>query len=152
MMMEFWAEYWKQIVIIAMYGVVFLFGYYKGYEHEKVKYDALVSQMKFEQTIAEAHYKEVVQDQQNVTTKVVKGYADAVNNLKQYYANHPNWVQSNDSASSQVSCDATAAKGTDDTTQSNQSSASGNATLDCASDVLQLLTLQKWVSEQANAE
>lgn len=150
--MIFLRAYWKQLVIVATIISLFLLGYYKGYSAEKAKFDAFKTELAIKAEAQKQQNDRIVQDQKQITTNVAKEYADAITKLNAYYAAHPNikWVRDNASASSmsEVSSSATSANGE---TEGNLSSTIGASPLDCAADVLQLLHLQNWVKDQANA-
>lgn len=147
MIMELAIKYWKQIAYITFLAFIFAFGYYKGYQHEKVKLDAIVQDYKREQQIAEIQNAEKAKRQEQITTNVAKEYANAVDKLNKYYAN-VKWVQPNNSASCKVSDISASTSGVNEATESNQSNTAGVTPLDCANDVMQLLSLQKWINEQ----
>lgn len=143
--------YWKQIAIGAFIAIIYGVGYYKGYSQEKAAYDAYKSQIEAESKQNEIHNAEVVAKQKKVTDDLAKGYSDAVTKLNDYYRNHPVWMPRgcDSQAVSKVSDTATALNGE---AKGYPASATGVDPLDCASDVLQLLYLQKWVKEQSNID
>jgi ABC-type Fe3+/spermidine/putrescine transport system ATPase subunit len=145
--------YWKPLLIIL--ALTLAVAYVKHLQSECVR---LNEQIVIANSIATAqieHNKEVVKAQAKVTADVVQAYSDSVNKLKDYYAKNPTIklkpisvlppatnsgeVSSIPNATSQVNADTTR----------NQSSADSVTTLDCATDVLTLLSLQKWITQQS---
>lgn len=150
---EFIKTYWKPFAIAGIAAFLFLFGYYKGYEHEKSALVAIEERYKAAQAVAEAHNAEVVKQQQIVTDKVTKEYTNAIDKLNQFYHDHPiKWVQPNNSASCKVSSVSNTTSQSNGTTKSDQSSAEGVTPVDCADTTMQLLLLQKWVREQESIQ
>ena len=146
----FLQTWWRQIAVIAVGVIIFTWGYHLGYSHEKAVYDAYRYQSEALAHIAEAHTADVSKKQVEITNNVTKGYANAIDKLKAYYANHRpvKWLHDTIPSSGEVSDLSDTSKGANGDTKSNQSSADGVTPLDCASDVLQLLSLQKWIKEQ----
>lgn len=141
---------WKYIAAIGLVLAAFVFGFYRGYEHEKKTLDATIAQYTSEAKIAEAHNTEVVKQQQKVSEDITKEYANAVEDLKTYYANHPSikWMRADCKAGSEVSNVSNTTEGTDAGTQNDTVSTEGITPLDCADTTLQLIKLQQWVKEQ----
>lgn len=142
--MSFLTTYWKQIAIGLFIALVFSFGYYKGYSNQKEKFDAFKLQVEVNAKIQKDKNALLLKKQTQITENVTKEYKDAVNKLNAYYANR----MLNNPSSSRVSKNASTTSTTDGKTESNLSSSTGNITLDCASDVLQLLFLQEWIKNQ----
>ena len=144
---------WKLVASVASVVIVFGFGYYKGYSGEHEKYQAHLADDKARIKLLKAEYERKLRAQDEVTKNVTKEYAHAVNELKQYYADHPNikWMSSSLSTTDNTTIPESAA-GINAGTQSDQVSAAGVTPLDCASDVLQLLYLQKWVRDQESIQ
>lgn len=144
---------WKLVASVASVVIVFGFGYYKGYQHEKTKYDEHLVQDKIQLELLKAEYERKLRAQDEVTKNITKEYAHAVNELKQYYASHPNikWMSSPLSTADNTTVSESATS-INAGTQSDQVSTTGVTPLDCASDVLQLLYLQKWVKEQESIQ
>lgn len=141
--------YWKQLAGAALLVIVFGGGYYNGYQHEKIKFDNFKLQVDAVAKVAESHTKEVVQNQKTISEDITRSYANAVTNLNDYYAKHPviKRVQDTPASSSTVPKIPYTTTSTNDTTESTSIDSAG-ITLDCAQDVLQLLSLQKWIVEQ----
>ena len=146
-------DHWRFVAGVASVVIVFGFGYYKGYQHEKTKYEEHLTQDKIQLELLKAEYERKLRAQEEVTRNVTKEYAHAVNELKQYYASHPNikWVSSPLSTSDNTTI-SESAPSINAGTQSDQVSTTGVTPLDCASDVLQLLYLQKWVRDQESIQ
>jgi len=139
--------YWKQIVIVASTAIIFVFGYYEGYSHEKRAYDTFKSLTEANAHIQEEKNAALVKNQHTISENITKEYAHAVDSLKSYYSNRPvKWLPVSP-ASSQVSDLSDTAKGANGTTKSVEPSAEGASPVDCANDVLQLLELQKWIKQ-----
>lgn len=151
-MIPFLNLYWKQLAIAGAIIGVFSFGYYKGYSNEKAKFDTFKLELAIKSEAQKQQNDKIVQDQKQITTNVAKEYANAITKLNAYYAAHPNikWLRdnANTGAMSEISGAPSSVNGE---TESNILSASGASPLDCAADVLQLLHLQQWVKDQANA-
>ena len=142
-----WTMYWKQIVIVASTAIIFVFGYYEGYSHEKRAYDTFKSLTEANAHIQEVKNAALVKNQHIISENITKEYAHAVDSLKSYYSNRPvKWLPISTS-SGQVSDLSDTTKGANGTAQSIEPSAEGASPVDCASDVLQLLELQKWIKQ-----
>ena len=135
---------------------MFVFGFYRGYEHEKKVLDATVAEYKAQQEIAEAHNKEIVKQQQSVSEGITKEYANAVDNIKAYYAKHPFVrLQPSGQTCSIVPTTGESAGASNGTSSSDLSSTQGDAPADvsvifddCAADVQKLMFLQEWQRDQ----
>ena len=149
MILSFALKYWKQLALAFAVLLVFTFGYYKGYSNQKEKFDAFKLQVEVNAKIQKDKNELLVKKQIQITDNVTKEYADAVKKLNAYYA--ANRMHNNPS-SSRVSEISTSTSSVNGKTESNLSSSTGNATLDCASDVLQLLYLQEWIKNQLLVE
>lgn len=142
-----WTMYWKQIVIVASTAIIFVFGYYEGYSHEKRAYDTFKSLTEANAHIQEEKNAALVKNQHIISENITKEYAHAVDSLKSYYSNRPvKWLPINP-ASGQVSDLSDTTKSANGTAKSIEPSAEGASPVDCASDVLQLLELQKWIKQ-----
>lgn len=149
MILSFALKYWKQLALAFAVLLVFTFGYYKGYSNQKEKFDAFKLQVEVNAKIQKDKNELLVKKQIQITDNVTKEYADAVKKLNAYYvANRMH----NNPTSSRVSEISTSTSSVDGKTESNLSSSTGNSTLDCASDVLQLLYLQEWIKNQLLVE
>lgn len=145
---------WKIVASVASVVIVFGFGYYKGYSSEHQKYEEHLTKDRIAIEVAKAEYERKLRAEQEVTRKVTEGYAHAINELKRYYESHPNvkWVSvpaKSLPTSKEIS---KSPSGVDGKTESDSVSTAGVTPLDCASDVLQLLYLQKWVHEQESIQ
>ena len=92
-MLELIKLYWKPLSICALLAIIFGWGYYDGYKHEKMRYDAFVSEIEHNKQIAEIQNAEILKQQQQITTNVAKEYSNAVDKLNSYYASHPHIVR-----------------------------------------------------------
>lgn len=151
--MPFLMTYWKQIAIAFVILFVFGAGYYKGYSSQKAKFDAFKLQVEVNAKLQKEKNEQLVKKQTQITENITKEYADAIDKLNAYYADHPTimWMPNN-TTSSRVSKVSKPTSKTNGKTESNLSSPTRNATLDCASDVLQLLYLQEWINNQLLVE
>ena len=149
MILSFALKYWKQLALAFAVLLVFTFGYYKGYSNQKEKFDAFKLQVEVNAKIQKDKNKLLVKKQIQITDNVTKEYADAVKKLNAYYVTNR---MHNNTSSSRVSEISTSTSSVDGKTEGNLSSSTGNATLDCASDVLQLLYLQEWIKNQLLVE
>ena len=148
-------QYWKQIAIGALLGIIFLGGYYEGHEHEKRAFDAFKLQTKVVANVAERHTKQVVDNQQKITEDVTKGYSNAVTNINAYYAKHPaiKWLHDTKTSGGDLPTISSTTARIDEAAKGVSIDTVGitlASPLDCASDVLQLINLQKWIVEQGN--
>jgi len=142
-----WTMYWKQIVIVASTAIIFVFGYYEGYSHEKRAYDTFKSLTEANAHIQEEKNAALVKNQHTISENITKEYAHAVDSLKSYYSNRPvKWLPIS-TPSGQVSDLSDTTKGSNGTTKGDILAPEGASPVDCASDVLQLLELQKWIKQ-----
>lgn len=148
--MTFLKSYWKPIAILLIGLIIFTAGYSRGYSHEKAVYDAYRYQSEALAHVAEAHTSDVVKNQKKITENVTREYANAVDQLKIYYASHPTvkWLHDSLPSGSQVSDLSNTTSAPHGNTTGIKLSADGASPLDCAADVMQLLALQKWIKEQ----
>ena len=124
----------KIIGVIALVGVLFGSGYYKGYSSEKELFDAfkadLEAQVKAQEAINEATKK-----QQDIIAKSIRSdYENKLNTLKSYYGG-----VRQQSSSSTLS---TIPKST-----FNINGEATNLELACAYTTQQLVSLQEWIVE-----
>ena len=153
LVIQFCQKYWKQIAAIATVLIIFAFGYYRGYQHEKIKYEAFVSQIEANAKIQEAHNSEILKNQEKITTNVVKGYSNAIDQVNSYYSNRIGRMQNNRTASSMPKT--SNATGTINANAANiQDNAPRIETTiipqECVEDSINLFYLQKWITEQVN--
>lgn len=84
--MIFLQTYWKQIACAAFIAILFLFGYYEGYSHEKAKFDAFMQAQK-ELAIAQQSKNELIkQNQDSVLVQSSNAYNDTIKRITNYYA------------------------------------------------------------------
>ena len=98
--MPFFLAYWKQLALAGAIIIVFGFGYYKGYSHEKIKYDAHVAEDARLTAIATAENDLKVKQANQVSANITKEYADAVDKINAYYKSHPHIIRMCNTASS----------------------------------------------------
>ena len=138
---------WKPIGFIVLILLVFGTGYYKGYAGQKEKFDAFKVQTQINAKIQQDKNEVLVNKQIEVSENITKEYANAVKKLNAYYATHPKRVYIN-TASSRLPEVTTATTEADGEAKGDLPDTTRDATLDCASDVLQLLYLQEWLKDQ----
>jgi hypothetical protein len=138
---------WKPIWFIVLILLAFGTGYYKGYAGQKEKFEAFKLQTQINAKIQQDKNELLVNKQIEVSENITKEYANAVKKLNAYYATHPRRVYINTS-SSRLPEIATATTKADGEAKGDLPDTTRDATLDCASDVLQLLYLQEWLKEQ----
>lgn len=143
--MSFLITYWKQIAIIFAVITIYGSGYYKGYSNQKEKFDAFKMQVEVNAKIQKDKNDLLVKKQTEVSENIAKEYANAIKKLNAYYA--ANRVR-HSATSSAVSNNAKASSTVDGEAKGDLPSSTRNPTIDCASDVLQLLYLQKWIEDQ----
>jgi hypothetical protein len=138
---------WKPIGFIVLILLAFGAGYYKSYASQKEKFEAFKVQTQINAKIQQDKNEILVNKQIEVSENITKEYANAVKKLNAYYATHPRRVYINTTSSgvSEVTAATTEADGE---AQSDIPDTTRDATVDCASDVLQLLYLQEWLKEQ----
>jgi hypothetical protein len=145
--MMFFEAYAKQLYIALSIALLFLFGVYVGYSHEKRAYDTFKSLTEANANIQEVKNAALVKNQHTISENITKEYAHAVDTLKSYYSNRPvKWLPIN-TPSGNVSDLSDTTKSANGTAKSVEPSAERVTELDCASDVLQLLALQKWIKQ-----
>lgn len=149
--MTFFLAYWKQLAIAGSLVLLFSVGYYKGYSAEKAKFDAFKAELVLRAKVQEEKNNDTIKRQKQITANIKKDYADALKKLSMYYdvTSSTQWLREHGSVSGKLPDVSETTSSVNGNTQSNQSSATGVNTLDCASDVLQLLSLQKWIKDQA---
>lgn len=154
----FLKTYWKHLAILAVaivvFIVVFATGYYNGYQNQKQKFNAYVTEQIKVAAVADAQNKAKVKAAELITKTLTKEYEDATKDLTTYYKRHPTikWVQNRCSSITRLPEVSVTASTIDDRAESDTVSTEGISPLDCALDVLQLLTLQKWVRDQESNE
>lgn len=138
---------WKPIGFIVLILLAFGAGYYNGYAGQKEKFDAFKTQTQVNAKIQQDKNEILVKKQIEVSENITKEYANAVKKLNAYYAAHPRRVYIN-TTGSRLPEVAEATTETDGEAKSDLPDTTRDATLDCASDVLQLLYLQEWIKDQ----
>ena len=134
-MLEIIKLYWKPIAIVALAASLVLFGYYKGYQHEKARYDEHLQTDATLVAVAKAENERRLQEQTEITTNVAKEYADAVSKINDYYKSHPHIIRlCNTGTSSSVPTESTSTQGT-------------NAATNGASEAVAEVDMQKAAAE-----
>jgi CRISPR/Cas system endoribonuclease Cas6 (RAMP superfamily) len=139
--MSFLTTYWKKLAGIALIFIIFLFGWYKGNEYQKAKFEAFKLEVAVNAKIQEQKNKDLLIKQKKVTENITKEYEDAIKKLNAYHAANR---MLNSSSSSKMSNTSKSSSTTYGETESNLSS----TLRDCSLDVLQLLYLQEWIKSQ----
>lgn len=149
--MTFFLAYWKQLAIAGSLVLLFSVGYYKGYSAEKAKFDAFKAELVLRAKVQEEKNNDTIKRQKQITANIKKDYVDALKKLSMYYdvTSSTQWLRDHGAIYSKMPDVSNTTGGTNGDTQSNQSGSTGVDALDCASDVLQLLSLQKWIKDQA---
>lgn len=137
----------KPIGFVVLIIMVFGAGYYNGYAGQKEKFDSFKLQTQINAKIQQDKNELLVNKQIEVSENITKEYANAVKKLNAYYAAHPRRVYIN-TASSRLPEVAEATTEVNGEAKSDLPDTTRDATLDCASDVLQLMYLQEWIKDQ----
>jgi hypothetical protein len=153
---------WKAILVgVALFSLLG-YGKYQAWQKERA-IDAL-NTYKISVEVAakekEAENAKKVAKQEKITTETAIAYSDSIERLRKYYekdnrrfpAAYTNGLRLDQDGSSGVSTVPEASGKPDGGTESNPASAEGVTALECATDVLTLLILQKWVREQAGLD
>lgn len=148
--MPFLMTYWKQIAYAVVIAIIFGWGYYKGYSHQKMRYDAFVQELERKSLLNQIENDRKLLESKKITENVTKEYANAVDKLKSYYAN-VKWMQSG-ACDKKVSVLSAAPISIDESASNAEVSTDGITPLDCAETTLQLLNLQYWVKQQSEIE
>jgi len=152
--LTFLIEYWKQLAIAGLVLVLFLFGYYKGYEHEKAVYEAHLNTDARLTAIAKAENDLKVKQANQVTQNITKEYTDAVTKIHAYYKSHPNIIRlcNAGSASSSMSSTSQSTSRVDATTNGT-AKASTQINMDkAAQEIEQCQMLIKFEQEQESIQ
>ena len=139
--MTFFLAYWKQLALAGAIIIVFGFGYYKGYEHEKLKYDAHLAEDARLVAIAKAESNRRVSEAQTITQEVTKEYANAVDKIIAYYKSHPHIIRMCSTASS------SAMPSTSQSTSGTITAVEGTAEIDAqiaSQEIAQCQALIQW--------
>jgi len=139
--------YWKQAAIVFALAFIFAFGYYKGYSSQKREFDAFKSQIEANAKVQQQKNAELAIKQQKINENITREYEDAIKKLNSHYAANTKRLLNN-SASSRVSEVQSTTSSVDAKTESSLPNTTRDIALDCASDVLQLLYLQKLIEDQ----
>jgi len=133
-------QYWKLFAVGFIALFVFGFGYYKGYSHEKIKFDQHLQADAAAMAMAQAENTRRVAEQQRVTDRVTKEYKDEIAKINAYYKSHPNVVRLCKSSTS-------------NTVPSTSQSTSGvSATTNGTAEVTTEIDLQKAAQEVAQCQ
>ena len=139
--MLFLETYWKQLALAGAIIIVFGFGYYKGYEHEKLKYDAHLAEDARLTAIATAENDLKVKQANQVSANITKEYADAVDKINAYYKSHPHIIRMCNAASS------SAMPSTSQSTSGTITAVEGTAEIDAqiaSQEIAQCQALIQW--------
>ena len=147
MILTFLKVYWKQAAIALTLAIIFAFGYYKGYSSQKREFDAFKAKIEANAKIQQQKNAELAIKQQKVNENITKEYENAIKKLNDHYATNAKRMLKH-STGSRVSKNESATSSVDAKTEGGLPDTTGNIALDCASDVLQLLYLQKWTEDQ----
>lgn len=145
--MPFLITYWKQIAIALLLAIIFSFGYYKGYSSQKRQFDVFKAQIEANAKVQRQKNAELLVKQKKINEDTTKEYKNAIKKLNAHYAANTKRLLNN-STGSRMSKNASATIITNGKTESDISDTTRDITIDCASDVLQLLYLQKWIDDQ----
>lgn len=154
-LINFLQTYWKQLAIAGLAAFLFLFGYYKGYEHEKAKYDAHLADDARVVAIAKAQNDYKVKQAQAITENITKEYSNAVSKINDYYKSHPHIVKlcNNPVSGSSLSAESQSAGGTYSTAQGTTQTTSEELDLQIiAKEVAQCQALIEWEKQQDRAQ
>ena len=139
--MLFLEAYWRQIALAGAVIIVFGFGYYKGYSHEKLKYDAHLAEDVRLVAIAKAESDRRISEAQTITQEVTKEYANAVDKINAYYKSHPHIIRMCNAASS------SAMPSTSQSTSGTITAVEGTAEIDAqiaSQEIAQCQALIQW--------
>ena len=145
--MPFLMGLWKPIAIALTLAIIFALGYHKGYQSQKLKFDTFKSQIEANAKVQEQKNAELLIKQKKINDDTNKEYQNAIKKLNAHYAANTKRLLNN-STSSRLQQNAIATPIPDGEAKSDLPDTTRDITLDCASDVLQLLYLQKWIDDQ----
>lgn len=151
--------------LVIIIGLILAYVFYlkTSLASEKAAYKAFKAEVTLLAVQQEVKTAKTIADQQTITSDAVIAYADSEKRLKAYYEKNPivKFVTSpspklrsnSTTCSSEVPTKSKSSSESDDRTQSSESSTERYETVevtvyDCASDVLQLLSLQAWERKQ----
>ena len=86
-------DHWKFVVGLTTIVVAFGFGYFKGYSHEHNKFQEHLNSDATAMAVAKAENERRVAQQVEITNRIAKEYASAVDKLNEYYESHPRIVR-----------------------------------------------------------
>ena len=151
-MLELIKLYWKPLSICALLAIIFGWGYYDGYKHEKMRYEAFVQEIEHDKQIAEIQNAEILKQQQQITTNVAKEYSNAVDKLNSYYANHPHIVRlCNASSTNAVSSESASSTGASQTF-SGVTETPAIDLLQASKEIVQCQALIEWELQQGEVK
>jgi len=135
---------------ILLAGALYGFGYYRGYSNVKIKFDAFKLEIKVNAEALRVRNLVLASKQNTINNNVVKEHKNAISKLHTYYTKHPvlKWMPNNSTSSNGLSKVSNSTIVIDGEAEINQINTTGINPIDCATDVLQLLYLQKWIKEQ----
>jgi hypothetical protein len=157
----FGKTHWKAIfVALALFSSIG-YGKYQAWQKERAveALQAYKIEVEVEAKTKEAENAKKVANREKITTNTAIAYADSIDRLRKYYekdnrrfpAAYANGLRLDQNGSGGVSAVSEASGKPDAGAESDQPGSEGVAAvtvLDCATDVLTLLSLQKWVREQ----
>jgi hypothetical protein len=156
-----WSAIKLGLIALALLSLL-AYGKYQAWQKERA-IDALNAykiSVEVAAKVKEAENARKIADQEKITTKTALAFADSNERLRKYYekdnrrfpAAYSNGLRLDQDGSGGVSTVPEASGKPDAGAESDTASAEGVTALDCATDVLTLLSLQKWVREQAGLE
>lgn len=83
--MPFLTMYWKQIAITALALVFFSFGWYKGNEHQKVKFEAFLKEQEAFSMQQQAKNDLIAENQDALLLKSSQAYNETIKRIQAYY-------------------------------------------------------------------
>jgi hypothetical protein len=153
---------WKAVLVgLALFSLLG-YGKYQAWQKERA-IDALNAykiSLEVAAKVKEAENARKIAKQEKITTETAIAYSDSIERLRKYYekdnrrfpAAYSNGLRLDQDGSSGVSTVPEASGKPDGGAESDSASAEGVTVGDCATDVLTLLYLQKWVREQSSVE
>lgn len=146
-------QYWKLFAVGFIILFVFGFGYYKGYSHEKLKYNAHVAEDARLFAITKAKNDIKVRMAEAITQNVTKEYKDEIVKNNAYYKSHPNIVRlCKSSTSNTVPTTSQSTSGVSATTNGTAEVTTEIDLQKAAQEVVQCQALIKFEKEQDGIE
>ena len=144
--------YWKPLLIALILALGYW--YISSLQSDNVALKATIAAYKATASAQVERNKIIIKQQEQITADVVQSYSNSVDKLKDYYAKNPTIKLKpvsvcSATSSREVSSISAATVSTHADPESDSASAVGVTALDCAQDVLTLLSLQKWSKDQA---